>query len=127
MKSPILVINTGNTSTKIAIFDMEEPVFVESIKHSDEELQSFNNINEQIGFREKMVLDFLNEKDIDIHDLKAVSARGGLLKPSKSGTYLVNPEMIEDLGPIDQFYGTPVGPDHLKGEPGDPRQQFVYI
>lgn len=97
MIAPILVINTGNTSTKIAVFDMEEPVFVESIKHSDEELQRFDNINEQIGFREKMVLDFLGEKGVSINDLKAISARGGLLKPLKSGTYLVSNDMIKDL------------------------------
>ena len=97
MKNLILVINTGNTSTKIAVFNMDEAMFVESIKHSDEDMKGFSNINEQIGFREKIVLGFLEEKHIDIHDLKAVSARGGLLKPLKSGTYEVNPAMISDL------------------------------
>lgn len=97
MKSPILVINTGNTSTKIAIFDMENQVFIESIKHPEKELNKFDNINEQIGFREKMVLDFLDEKGVNIKDLKAISARGGLLKPLKSGTYIVNKDMITDL------------------------------
>ncbi|MEN8223435.1 MAG: butyrate kinase [Acidobacteriota bacterium] len=97
MKSPILVINTGNTSTKIAIYDMDEPIFIESIKHSDEDLKDFESINDQIEFREKMILSFLKEKGININDLKAVSARGGLLKPLKSGTYLVDQEMIKDL------------------------------
>ncbi|MCK5004429.1 MAG: butyrate kinase [Candidatus Aminicenantes bacterium] len=97
MNAPILVINTGNTSTKIAIFDMENPVFIESIKHSDEELKSFENINDQIQFREKIVLDFLNNKGVNINDLKAISARGGLLKPLKSGTYIVNQAMLNDL------------------------------
>jgi len=97
MRSPILVINTGNTSTKIAIYDMDEPLFIEAIKHSDEDLKEFESINDQIGFREKMILSFLEEKGININDLKAVSARGGLLKPLKSGTYLVNEEMIKDL------------------------------
>ncbi len=97
MEAPILVINTGNTSTKIAIFDMENPVFVESINHSEKELKSFNNINEQIQFREKIILDFLKKRNINMKDLKAISARGGLLKPLKSGTYLVDQEMINDL------------------------------
>lgn len=97
MKAPILVINTGNTSTKIAVFDMETPVFVESIKHSDENLKKFDCINDQILFREKIVLDFLEDKGVDINDLKAVSARGGLLKPLKSGTYIVNQAMLNDL------------------------------
>ncbi len=97
MNAPILVINTGNTSTKIAVFDMENPVFVESIKHSDEELKDFDNINDQIQFREKIILNFLEDKGVDINDLKAISARGGLLKPLKSGTYKVNQAMINDL------------------------------
>ncbi len=97
MKYPILVINTGNTSTKVAIYDMDEPLFIESIKHSDEELKDFDSINDQIEYRERMILNFLKEKGINVKDLKAVSARGGLLKPLKSGTYLVNQEMIKDL------------------------------
>ena len=97
MRTPILVINTGNTSTKIAVFDMEKPVFVESIKHNEEDLKKFDGINDQIDFREKIVLDFLKNKGVDIKDLKAIAARGGLLKPLKSGTYLVNRDMITDL------------------------------
>lgn len=64
MKAPILVINTGNTSTKIAIYDMDEPLFTESIKHSDEDLKDFESINDQIEFREKMILSFLKEKGL---------------------------------------------------------------
>ncbi len=95
--NPILVINTGNTSTKIGIFNMTDPIFVESIKHSDDELGRFKTINDQIGFREQLILDFLSKKGVDIKDLKAISARGGLLKPLKSGTYLVDKSMIRDL------------------------------
>ncbi len=32
----ILVLNPGSTSTKIAVYDDEQPVFVESIEHSVE-------------------------------------------------------------------------------------------
>jgi len=32
----ILVINPGNTSTKVAVYDGLTPLFVESIKHTDE-------------------------------------------------------------------------------------------
>lgn len=97
MISPTLVINTGNTSTKIAIYNLDQPLFIESIKHSDEDLKDFDSINDQIEFREQMILSFLEKRGIAIQDLKAVSARGGLLKPLKSGTYLVNEEMIRDL------------------------------
>ncbi|MEN8152512.1 MAG: butyrate kinase [Acidobacteriota bacterium] len=97
MKNLILVINTGNTSTKIGIFDLDKEIFTETIKHSDKELSRFSDINEQLEFREHLVLEFLKDKNIDINTLKAVAARGGLLKPLASGTYFVNEEMIKDL------------------------------
>ncbi|MGE5343037.1 MAG: butyrate kinase [Candidatus Omnitrophota bacterium] len=93
----ILVINTGNTSTKVGIFDSNKPLFVETIRHTDAELDRFTDISSQEEFREKLVMDFLKSKDIDIHDLTAVSARGGLLRPLVSGTYLVNDQMVTDL------------------------------
>ena len=34
----LLILNPGSTSTKLAVFDGEEPLFVESITHSAEEL-----------------------------------------------------------------------------------------
>jgi len=82
MNAPILVINTGNTSTKIAVFDMENPVFVESIKHSDEELKDFDNIISAIkteNFKEKVII-YLNliseNKQLHISDLKNISLEG---------------------------------------------------
>lgn len=97
MKNLILVINTGNTSTKTGIFDLDSEIFTETIKHSDKELSRFSEINEQLEFREKLVLEFLDKKGINTTDLKAIAARGGLLKPLSSGTYFVNEEMIKDL------------------------------
>ena len=97
MSHKILVINTGGTSTKVGLFDSTVPIFVESIKHAEEELARFSDINAQEAFREKVVLDFLAEKNIGINTLTAVAARGGLLRPMEGGTYLVNEKIINDL------------------------------
>jgi len=97
MKSLILIINTGNTSTKIGIYKDGEKYLEESIKHSDEDLADFHNINSQKDYRENLIDEFLKNKGININDLSAIAARGGLLKPLASGTYLVNEEMIKDL------------------------------
>lgn len=93
----ILVINTGNTSTKVALYNGNKPTITETIRHSDESLSQFKDINAQKEFREKIVLDFLEDKNIDIRQLTAVAARGGLLKPLESGTYQVNRKLISDL------------------------------
>jgi len=93
----ILVINPGNTSTKVAVFDGAAPVCVESIKHSDEELSRFADINAQRDFREELILGFLHKKAIAPGSIRAIAARGGLLKPLASGTYIVDQRMIADL------------------------------
>ena len=96
-KELILVINPGNTSTKVAAYDGLTPLFVESIKHSDEELSRFTDINSQREFRENLILDFLENKGIDPAGICAIAARGGLLKPVASGTYIVDQRMVDDL------------------------------
>ena len=93
----ILVINPGNTSTKVAVYDGLTPLFVESIKHSDEELSRFADINAQKDFREGLIYDFMKKKAIDPATLRAIAARGGLLKPLASGTYVVDQRMVADL------------------------------
>jgi butyrate kinase len=69
----------------------------ESIKHTDEELSRFSDINSQKDFREKLIYRFLQQNKIELSAIQAVAARGGLLKPLASGTYTVNPAMIADL------------------------------
>ncbi len=96
-KELILVINPGNTSTKVAVYDGPAPVCVESIKHSDEELAKFSDINAQKDFREDLIYDFLHKRAIDPAGLSAIAARGGLLKPLASGTYIVDQRMVDDL------------------------------
>jgi butyrate kinase len=93
----ILVINPGNTSTKVAVYDGPTPICVEAIKHSDEELAKFAEINAQKDFREDLIYDFLYSKAIDPAMLRAIAARGGLLKPLASGTYIVDQRMVDDL------------------------------
>lgn len=93
----ILVINPGNTSTKVAVYDGVTPLCVESIKHTDEDLSRFQDINDQKDFRENLIGEFLQKKGIDPGAIRAVAARGGLLKPLASGTYVVNREMVDDL------------------------------
>ena len=119
----ILVINTGNTSTKVGIFRGSEPVFIENIRHSDEELSRFKDIHSQKEFREKSVLDFLKSKHIKLEDLSAVAARGGLLRPLESGTYEAIDKMIEDL--IESRRGSHAS--HLSALIGDSLAKSVGI
>ncbi len=96
-KKYILAINPGSTSTKIALYENETPLFVHNISHNKKDLEKFKNINEQYEYRKKMILKIVSEKNFDVATLSAIVARGGLMRPIQGGTYTVNQKMIDDL------------------------------
>lgn len=93
----ILAINPGSTSTKIAVFEDLNPVFVETIRHNVEELEIFETITDQYNFRKDFIISALEQYGIKVDDLDAIVGRGGLLKPIPGGVYEVNEVMIQDL------------------------------
>lgn len=93
----ILAINPGSTSTKIAVFEDQEQVFIKNIKHTSEELEGFKKITDQSDFRKNIIINVLSENNIDIHSLQMVIGRGGLIKPIPSGIYKVNDLLKEHL------------------------------
>jgi butyrate kinase len=97
MSYKLLIINPGSTSTKIGVYEDENPIIVETLRHSSEEISKFANIYEQFQFRKNVILDVLKEKSFSLNLLDAVVGRGGLLKPIEGGTYLVNDTMLNDL------------------------------
>ena len=76
----ILVINPGSTSTKIAVYENETPLFVSNIKHSVEELSAFPEVIDQFEFRKNLVLQELENNKIPF-SFDAIIGRGGLVKP----------------------------------------------
>lgn len=93
----ILVINPGSTSTKIAVYDNEKPVFTEVIRHPAEKVAEFETIYDQRHFRKELVLKALQDNGIMPDSLDAVVGRGGNMKPVEGGTYRVNESMLEHL------------------------------
>lgn len=93
----MLIINPGSTSTKIAVYDGLEPVFVETLRHSAEELAPYSTIFDQYEFRKNVIIKAVEDRGIELSSLNAVVGRGGLLKPIEGGTYSVNEKMLEDL------------------------------
>jgi len=93
----ILVINPGSTSTKFALFEGTSPVFIQTIHHTKEELEGFQQITDQFSFRKNLIIRQLEEEDVDLASIRIVMGRGGLLKPVESGVYEVNEKMINDL------------------------------
>ncbi len=92
----LLTINPGSTSTKIAVFDDLEPVLVENIQHTVEELSRFSRVSDQFEYRRDLVLKALEANNIPIK-FDAVVGRGGLLKPIPGGVYRVNERMLGEM------------------------------
>lgn len=93
----ILAINPGSTSTKIAVYHNEDPVFVKNIKHSREEIDQYDSVADQLDFRKQLIINELNAAEISDDHVRAVVGRGGLVKPIESGVYEVNDAMRHDL------------------------------
>lgn len=93
----ILVINPKNTSSKIAVYKDSKLCFLKTIKYTDEQIAACGSIPGQLEMRKNAILQELKDNDININKLKIVMARGGLIKPLKSGVYEVNDKMREDL------------------------------
>ncbi len=93
----ILAINPGSTSTKIAVYAGTNPVFIQTIRHTIEELAPFELVTDQFGFRKELILSELEGASIPLTSIKVVMGRGGLLKPVESGIIAVNEKMLTDL------------------------------
>lgn len=96
MSHEILVINPGSTSTKIGVFSDEKMLFDVTLRHSAEEIGRYPTIADQKDFRRELVVKALADNNYDIHNLSAVSARGGMVAPLPGGTYAINEKLLHD-------------------------------
>lgn len=97
MSYKILIINPGSTSTKIGVYEDENQILEETLRHSTEEIAQYATIYDQKDFRKDVILNVLKEKNVDLSTIDVVVGRGGLLKPIPGGTYATSDELIEDL------------------------------
>jgi len=93
----LLIINPGATSTKIAVYEDETEVYLESISHAPDALSGYAHIIEQLPLREELVRDALARAGYEIASFDAVCSRGGLLRHIPSGTYAINEAVIHDI------------------------------
>lgn len=97
MAYKLLIINPGSTSTKIGVYEDEKEIFVETLRHSSDEIAKYDSIFEQKEFRKSVIMNVLKENNFDVNTLDAVVGRGGMLKPIPGGTYEVNESLLNDL------------------------------
>ena len=93
----ILIIYPETHETKIAVYRNNEPVFLKTIRHSEEDLSGFEKVTDQSEFRLKQIMEELDKNNIDLTDVEMVMGRSGLVKPVSQGVYLINEDMVHDL------------------------------
>ncbi len=103
MSGLILVINPGSTSTKLALFQDEACIVSETIYHDSLELAAYPRILDQLALRSAAVRSWLGAQLAslasrnELSRLDAIAARGGLLHPLPSGTFLIDDVMLAEL------------------------------
>lgn len=116
----ILVINPGSTSTKLAIYNDDKPVWTSGAHHPAAEIAGFHHCMEQYDYRMAFIRKRLADAGIPV-EFDAVIARGGLLKPLHGGVYHVNGKMRHDLINAEMDHACNLGAllaDELAGECG---------
>lgn len=101
----VLVINPGSTSTKLSYFAGEVEAARGRIEHPSGELGRFPDIPSQLDYRLGIVERFIKTNGIEEKGLDAIAARGGLMKPVRSGTYRINAAMADDLARSKERWG----------------------
>lgn len=90
-----LVINLGSTSSKVAVYENETPLFKESVSHPSEEIAAFGSVWDQYDYRMDTVLGELARHGIAPEDLDCIVCRGGNTGPVPGGIYEINQGAVD--------------------------------
>jgi len=93
----ILIVYPEVRETKVAVYRNNEPVFLKTIRHSEEELSGFEKVTDQYEFRLRLIMEELEKNSINLTDVEMILGRSGLVKPVSQGVYHINQEMVRDL------------------------------
>jgi butyrate kinase len=96
-ESMILIINPDSYSTKLAVYQQNQILFLKTIKHPSDELAKFDSFAAQTNYRTQSIITELKNNIQYSESIKVIVARGGLVKPLSSGIYHVNERMKHDL------------------------------
>jgi len=93
----IVVINPGSTSTKLASYENEKPVWTCDIGYSAEQLAPFHHSIDQLELRKRDIENVLQGKNTAVPFLDAIAVRGGPFKPLEGGTYRITEAVLQDV------------------------------
>lgn len=97
MSHYLLVINPGSTSTKTALFDGNQMITEEVVRHDAKELARFDNVADQFSYRMQAIDRWIDTLRLKQGQIKVVVGRGAPLRPLEGGSYEITDQMIDDV------------------------------
>ena len=97
MTYKIMVLNTGSTSTKMAVYFDDKKVVQREFEHTKEFLERYPYMADQLPMRQELADDFMREAVAEYGTFDAIVARGGILPPIHAGGYEINDVMVDYL------------------------------
>lgn len=90
----IFIINTGSTSTKLALYEGDSEIWSADVIHSAGELKNYPALLDQLPYRKAAITEAIDRDHVDLTGLNAVAARGGTFGFAKGGAYLVEENLM---------------------------------
>ncbi len=97
MSMHMLIVNPGSTSTKTALFDGDQKVTEEVVRHDAKELIKFQNVADQFDYRMSEINHWITSLKLKPKQVKAIIGRGAPVRPLEGGSYQINEQMLSDL------------------------------
>lgn len=97
MSPRILAINPGGGTTRVALFEDDQPCFSVELCHDQAALQAAEGLDRQLALRLAPLRAVLVERGVAVESLDAVVGRGGPYRPLPGGIYRVNRALLDDI------------------------------
>lgn len=94
-KKKVFIINLGSASTKVAYAEDGHIVYRETIYHNSNEFSDCVGFYEQEPIRTARILENMHTHQVEVQELDAIIARGGMLQPLPVGVYRINEALVE--------------------------------
>ena len=94
VKKKVFAINLGSTSTKVAYSEDGKVVYKETIAHALEDFAGCATFFDQQDIRTKKILENMADHGLNLSDMDAIVARGGMMQPMPVGVFEINEAMV---------------------------------
>lgn len=93
----ILTLSPGSTSTKVAVFDGEEPILKANVRHDPAELTQFEQAADQLDYRVATVERELDVAGIALESIDAFSGYCGGMGPTVGGIFAIDETVCDHV------------------------------